>query len=116
MSEVRRNIEAYPARAKHDACSCCGKNKSKRQDKNPAPIHLVIGQRLMLSLCMACAKKISDRLDRAIQRVENGYVVRKDVCRKTQGKAEPGNSCLTTPGTCESCPDWTKAHTGRANG
>lgn len=28
------------------------------------------------------------------------------VCRKSQGKAEPGNSCLQTPGTCESCPDW----------
>jgi len=30
------------------------------------------------------------------------------VCRKCQGKAEPGNSCLQTPGTCESCPDWEK--------
>jgi len=27
-------------------------------------------------------------------------------CRKEQGKAEPGNSCLQTPGTCESCPNW----------
>lgn len=34
--------------------------------------------------------------------------VRKNVCRKTQGAAEPGNSCLTTPGTCESCPDWVR--------
>ena len=32
--------------------------------------------------------------------------VDKKVCRKTQGIAEPGNTCLTTPGTCESCPDW----------
>jgi hypothetical protein len=32
----------------------------------------------------------------------------KRVCRKTQGAAEPGNTCLTTPGTCESCPDWSK--------
>ena len=23
-----------------------------------------------------------------------------------QGVAEDGNSCLTTPGTCESCPEW----------
>lgn len=34
--------------------------------------------------------------------------VKKSVCRKTQGVAESGNSCLTTPGTCESCPDWAK--------
>ena len=32
--------------------------------------------------------------------------VDKKICRKTQGIAEPGNTCLTTPGTCESCPDW----------
>lgn len=32
----------------------------------------------------------------------------KNVCRKTQGVAEPGNTCLTTPGTCESCPNWAK--------
>jgi len=32
----------------------------------------------------------------------------KKVCRKEQGIAEPGNTCLTTPGTCESCPNWWK--------
>lgn len=32
--------------------------------------------------------------------------VDKNVCRKLQGKAEAGNTCLQTPGTCESCPDW----------
>jgi hypothetical protein len=32
--------------------------------------------------------------------------VDKTVCRKKQGVAELGNTCLTTPGTCESCPDW----------
>lgn len=32
--------------------------------------------------------------------------VDKKVCRKVQGKSEPGNSCLQTPGTCESCPKW----------
>src|SRR5579863_9868299 len=36
-------------------------------------------------------------------------VVDRKVCRKTQGYAEEGNSCLTTPGTCESCPDWAMA-------
>lgn len=36
--------------------------------------------------------------------------VNKKVCRKTQGVAEPGNTCLTTPGTCESCPDWSKGN------
>lgn len=30
---------------------------------------------------------------------------RKNICRKEQGLAEPGNTCLTTPGTCESCPN-----------
>ena len=35
-------------------------------------------------------------------------IVDMQVCRKTQGYAEPGNSCLTTPGTCESCPDWVR--------
>jgi hypothetical protein len=34
--------------------------------------------------------------------------IQLDVCRKTQGVAESGNSCLTTPGTCESCPNWGK--------
>jgi len=34
--------------------------------------------------------------------------VDKRVCRKSQGVAEPGNTCLQTPGTCESCPDWVK--------
>lgn len=33
-------------------------------------------------------------------------IVDMQMCRKTQGYAEPGNSCMTTPGTCESCPDW----------
>jgi hypothetical protein len=28
------------------------------------------------------------------------------ICRKIQGKAEEGNTCLQTPGTCESCPLW----------
>lgn len=32
--------------------------------------------------------------------------VDKTICRKEQGIAEPGNTCLTTPGTCESCPNW----------
>lgn len=32
--------------------------------------------------------------------------VKKSVCRKIQGVAEEGNSCLQTPGTCESCPLW----------
>jgi len=31
------------------------------------------------------------------------------ICRKEQGVAEEGNSCLTTPGTCESCPNWSTA-------
>lgn len=35
--------------------------------------------------------------------------VDKTVCRKTQGRAEEGNTCLQTPGTCESCPEWTTA-------
>lgn len=34
--------------------------------------------------------------------------VKKTVCRKLQGIAEPGNTCLTTPGTCESCPEYGK--------
>lgn len=30
-------------------------------------------------------------------------------CYKKTGKTPPaGNSCLQTPGTCESCPDWGK--------
>jgi hypothetical protein len=33
--------------------------------------------------------------------------VNLDVCRKDQGKAEPFNTCLKTPGTCESCPHYT---------
>lgn len=32
--------------------------------------------------------------------------VDKKICRKNQGKAEDGNTCLLTPGTCESCPEW----------
>jgi len=28
------------------------------------------------------------------------------ICRKISGKVEKGNSCLQTPGTCESCPEW----------
>lgn len=32
--------------------------------------------------------------------------VDKNICRKVQGKAEKGNTCLQTPGTCESCPEW----------
>lgn len=32
----------------------------------------------------------------------------KNVCRKEQGRAEEGNTCLETPGTCESCPNWWK--------
>lgn len=32
--------------------------------------------------------------------------VDKNICRKKQGIAEEGNTCLQTPGTCESCPDW----------
>jgi hypothetical protein len=30
----------------------------------------------------------------------------KEICRKILGRAEAGNSCLQTPGTCESCPLW----------
>lgn len=30
--------------------------------------------------------------------------INKSLCRKLQGIAEPGNTCLQTPGTCESCP------------
>ena len=32
----------------------------------------------------------------------------KNVCRKILGTAEAGNSCLQTPGTCESCPEWSR--------
>ena|ERR1700761_5658929 len=28
------------------------------------------------------------------------------LCRKISGMAEAGNTCLQTPGTCESCPLW----------
>ena len=28
------------------------------------------------------------------------------VCLKILGKAPEGNTCLQTPGTCESCPEW----------
>ncbi len=38
--------------------------------------------------------------------------VDKKVCRKIQGKAEAGNSCPETPGTCESCPEWGKKKAG----
>lgn len=31
-----------------------------------------------------------------------------DRCRKEQGRAEADNTCLQTPGTCESCPNWGK--------
>lgn len=40
--------------------------------------------------------------------IELEPLVNKEVCRKARGIAEPGNTCLTTPGTCESCPDWGK--------
>ena len=30
----------------------------------------------------------------------------KSICRKITGVAEDGNTCLQTPGTCESCPLW----------
>jgi len=33
-------------------------------------------------------------------------LINKKVCRKLQGGAEQGNTCLQTPGTCESCPEW----------
>lgn len=39
--------------------------------------------------------------------------VKLSVCRKEQGIAEAGNTCLQTPGTCESCPNWWKK--SRAN-
>jgi len=40
--------------------------------------------------------------------------VSQNICRKTQGVAEPGNTCLQTPGTCESCPDWWRKRTVKA--
>lgn len=42
----------------------------------------------------------------ASTRTFNFIEIPKDVCRKEQGFAEDGNSCLQTPGTCESCPNW----------
>lgn len=33
-------------------------------------------------------------------------MAKKKACRKISGIAETGNSCLQTPGTCESCPLW----------
>lgn len=35
-------------------------------------------------------------------------ILNKTICRKLQGRAEEGNTCLQTPGTCESCPEWGK--------
>lgn len=35
----------------------------------------------------------------------------KLICRKIQGIAENGNTCLQTPGTCESCPLWHQKRT-----
>jgi hypothetical protein len=94
-------------------CGCCGKHKAKRLGKSPAPIQLVAGT-VRMALCMKCAKLISSALDVAIERIESDYRetpsvrIKRSVCRKTQGKAEPGNTCLQTPGTCESCPDWAR--------
>lgn len=37
-----------------------------------------------------------------------------NVCRKVQGKQELGWTCLQTPGTCESCPEWWQRRTIKA--
>jgi hypothetical protein len=55
-----------------DCCVSCGKNSAKRKGKSPAPILLVAGP-VGLSLCMTCAKQISDRLDTMIAAIEERY-------------------------------------------
>lgn len=53
-------------------CMSCGKNKAKRKDKSPAPIRLIAGP-IYASLCMTCAKQISNRLDVIIAAIEERY-------------------------------------------
>lgn len=65
----RRIIKAYPADG--EKCDCCGKGKARRKGKSPAPVRLIAGQEM--SLCMTCAKKISNCIDSAIERIERKY-------------------------------------------
>jgi hypothetical protein len=51
------------------------------------------------------AKRWNQFAKKVMDAATNGKVDKK-VCRKLQQKAEDGNTCLQTPGTCESCPLW----------
>ena len=72
MSQKRPiRVSVFPVA--YAACQVCGKDTSKRKGKSPAPICLFAGKRVMVDLCMACAKIISSRLDSGIERIERGY-------------------------------------------
>ena len=61
--------------AVHDGssyCMSCGKNKAKRKVKSPAPIRLVAGP-VYISLCMTCAKRITNALELVIEKIEKSY-------------------------------------------
>lgn len=71
------------------ACFICGKDKCKRGGKYPAPIYLLLRITYLFSrkldaestiggdVCMACAKRLSEQLDTAIEHIENGYYKRE---------------------------------------
>lgn len=67
---IKRNVSATKDGGPY--CMSCGKNKSKRKGKFPAPIRLVAGV-IDSWLCMTCAKQISNRLDVVIAAIEGRY-------------------------------------------
>jgi len=68
-------------------CCICGKNTSKHPGHDPAPIGFILRFVATLwqkypddnehtmggSLCMACAKRLSSRLDAVIEQIESEY-------------------------------------------
>jgi hypothetical protein len=91
MQRLTRSRRIKVNRAGHGPCCVCGKATSRRKGKRPAPIHCTIeltqsgncimraGYEIPLrqfylgSLCMACAKCISSRLDAVIEQIESRY-------------------------------------------
>lgn len=68
------------------SCCLCGKDKTKRVGKFPAPIMLLLRyvgiydlvlpepRAIMFAICMACAKRLSSRLDAVIDQIESRYI------------------------------------------
>lgn len=71
-----RGIQVRRLGTTDDVCRICGKFAAKRIGKSPAPIFIILtfdGARISGNLCMACAKRISSRLDTVIEQIESKY-------------------------------------------